>query len=236
MMSRFTIDLHNHSCLSPCGSLEQSPSVMARRAKEMGIDMMALTDHNNTGNLPAFEKCCKTEGIIPVFGLEVTTQEEVHVVCLFSTLNKAMEFGRYIEFLLPDIPNIPELFGDQVIVDADENIEGLVEKNLLSSTEISFETLIEEVLSNDGLAIPAHIDRLAFSVTSQLGFLPDLNYSAVEVVNYPTRHQTYENTIIRSSDAHYPDDIGKRVSYIESERLDFSVLKEALEYHRIMLS
>ncbi len=228
-MSTYTIDLHNHSCLSPCGSLEMSPTVLVQRAHSLGIDILALTDHNNTHNLPTFKQCCRGEGIVPIFGLEVTTQEEIHVVCLFEKLSVAMQFGSYIEFLLPDIPNVPELFGDQVYVDRYETILGVVEKNLTNSADISYETLIEEVLSHDGLAIPAHIDRPAFSVSSQLGFLPDLPYSAVESINISCPIETYDNVIIRSSDAHYPEDIGKRVTYIETDLLNFSGLKSALE-------
>lgn len=232
-MTRFKIDLHNHSCLSPCGSLELSPSALAVAAQSRGIEMLALTDHNTARNLPAFAHCCEAVHIVPVFGLEVTTVEEIHVVCLFETLETALHFGTYIEFLLPDIPNVPEIFGDQVYVDSDELILGCVEKNLLSSAEISFELLIEEVLSRDGLAIPAHIDRPAFSVSSQLGFLPDLPYSAVESVRLPCPIETWGNTVIRSSDAHYPEDVGKRTTLIEADHLDFASLKRALADHLV---
>jgi PHP family Zn ribbon phosphoesterase len=232
-MNRFKADLHNHSCLSPCGSLELSPGVLASRAKELGIDMLALTDHNNTRNLPAFEEVCRSAGIKPLFGTEVTSSEEVHVLCLFDQLDQAMEFGRYIEFLLPDIPNMPDIFGDQVIVDAKENVLDFFENNLLSATSISFEDLVEEVLSRDGLVIPAHIDRMAFSAVSQLGFLPDLPYSAVEVLSYPTRYETYGNTIITDSDAHEVDQIGQRSFTFTAQECSYRGLKEALEHNRV---
>ncbi len=234
-MQAFTIDLHNHSCLSPCGSLNMSPTAFVKRAKSAGIDILALTDHNSTKNLPTFGICCEAEEITPVFGMEVTTQEEIHVLCLFRSLDAAMDFGDYIEFLLPEIPNVPELFGDQVYVDVNETILGIVEKNLLSSTSIPYETLIEEVLSIDGLAVPAHIDRPAFSVTSQLGFLPDLPYSAVETVRTPCPYETYSNTVITSSDAHYLQDVGKRSCRILADIPDFSGLKEAFAHNLIQL-
>lgn len=234
-MQEIIADLHIHSCLSPCGSLEMSPSVIASKAADLGIGLLALTDHNSTRNLPAFARCCEHVGITPVFGLEAATREEIHVVCLFGTLENALQFGRYIEFLLPDIPNVPELFGDQVYVDADENILGEVEKNLISGADITFENLIEEVLSRDGLAIPAHVDRPVFSVSSQLGFLPELQYSAIETVTLPCPLETYGLPIIRSSDAHYPDDIGKRTSRFQAEEASFESLKKALSEHRIIL-
>lgn len=228
-------DIHNHSCLSPCGSLENSPRAMALRAREAGIDLLGLTDHNTARNLPAFEACCHQVGIEPIFGLEVTTEEEIHCLTFFETLEEALSFGSFIEFLLPEIDNDPELFGDQVYVDEEENIEGIIEKSLLSACPIRFEDLIEETLSRNGLAIPAHIDRAAFSVSSQLGFLPDLPYSALEVVSLPVTLQTYGKTLIRDSDAHYLADMAKRTFIFPAERPGFRSLSEALKANSVGL-
>ena len=154
------------------------PSVLAIDALDAGIDILALTDHNSARNLPAFAEACEIVGITGVYGLEVTTIEEVHVLALFEHLQDALEFGELIEFLLPDIHNVPQLFGDQLIVDLTGEVVAELEKSLFGAADISFENIIEEVLARDGLAIPAHIDRPSNSVYSNLGFLPELRYSA----------------------------------------------------------
>ena len=225
---RWRIDLHNHSCLSPCASNLMLPAVLAIEAMDAGIDILALTDHNSTRNLPAFAEACEIAGITGVYGLEVTTVEEVHVLALFEHLSDAMEFGEFIEFLLPDIRNAPQLFGDQLIVDLAGEVVGELEKSLFGAADISFENLIEEVLARDGLVIPAHIDRPSNSVLSNLGFLPELRYSALEAIRIPLMCETWSNPIIQGSDAHMIEHIGRRFCSIESTRPDFQGLKGAL--------
>jgi 3',5'-nucleoside bisphosphate phosphatase len=222
-------DLHNHSCLSPCGSLEMSPAVLVRGAAARGIDILALTDHNSTRNLPAFAVCCRRAGITPVFGLEVNTVEEVHVLCLFRELEQAEHFGSIIESTLPDIANVPDIFGDQVIVDPDEQVLGFVDISLFSSSSISFFDLIPMVLNKGGLVIPAHIDRPGNGAVSQLGFLPDLPYSAVEFLSLPPAEEIYGSTVITGSDAHDPASIGRRSFFITGHKEPtFESLSKAL--------
>jgi 3',5'-nucleoside bisphosphate phosphatase len=230
---RIRTDLHNHSCLSPCAELTMSPARLVREASRCGIEILALTDHNSARNLPAFRTCCLGAGILPVFGLEVNTAEEVHVVCLFEELSQASEFGEYIESLLPPIDNAPHLFGDQVIVDAEENILGFYEPSLFSGADISFFDLIGQVTDAGGLAIPAHIDRNSNGAVSQLGFLPDLRYSAVESIRIPPPCSVRSHTVITGSDAHRPQDVGRRSFFITgAHRVSFSALSEALREKR----
>lgn len=232
---KYKVDLHNHSCLSPCASLEMSPLVLVEHAVKKKIDILALTDHNSTRNLPAFAVCCANNGITPIFGLEVNTFEEVHVVCLFEKLERAVSFGNYIESTLPEISNDPEIFGDQIIVDEYENILGSVDPVLFSSSSISFFELIHRVLDLGGLVIPAHIERFRNGAVSQLGFLPDLPYSAVESLSVPCAYETYNNTVITGSDAHRPASIGSRSFYITDERKpDFFSLTHALQENSIL--
>lgn len=230
---RWRIDLHNHSCLSPCGSNLLLPAVLAIEAMDAGIDILALTDHNSTRNLPAFAEACEIAEIVGIFGLEVTTQEEAHVLALFEHLSDAMEFGAFIEFLLPDIRNDRRLFGDQLIVDLSGEVVGELDISLFGAAQISFENLIEEVLARDGLAIPAHIDRPSNSVLSNLGFLPEVRYSALEAIRIPLRCETWGNPIIQGSDAHIIEHIGRRSCYIECATRDFQGLKEALANHAV---
>lgn len=226
------VDLHNHSCLSPCGSLESSPLRMAQAARNKGIDIFALTDHNAVENLPAFAECCRALDICPVFGLEVSSIEEVHTLCLFGELEEALQFGRGIYQQLISLPNQPEKMGDQVFVDAEENILGELDKHLSSgSVALSLEELTQEVHRLSGLFIPAHIDRPSFSIKSQLGFLPQLSsqhFDAIEVMRSPCALNTAGIAEITGSDAHFLDDIGKRAWQIDLSEASFSALKQGL--------
>ncbi|WP_320127434.1 PHP domain-containing protein [uncultured Sphaerochaeta sp.] len=227
------IDLHNHSCLSPCGSDDLTPALLAVEAMEQGIQILALTDHNSARNLPAFAEACELCEIFPLFGIEVNTIEDVHVLVLFAKLEDAMEFGSFIEFLLPPINNDPHLFGNQHIVNLEGEVTGKVEKLLISTSGISFNDVIEEGLSRDALVIPAHIDRSANSALSNLGFLPDLPYSALEAIRLPVASDTHGKTILTGSDAHYLQHVGRRACYLEMEELSYSGLKQALESGKV---
>ena len=130
MRVKTLVDLHNHSCLSPCASLEQSPSLLCRVARKRGIDVLALTDHNAARNCSAFAEACGREGIAPLFGVEACSVEEVHVLCIFGTVDEALEFGSYLWPHLLDVPYDPEILGDQAVVDADENVVDLPQRYL----------------------------------------------------------------------------------------------------------
>ena len=211
-------DFHIHSCLSPCGSLDMSPSEIARIASVKGLDVIALTDHNSALNSSAFEKCCQKVGIIALFGIEVTTSEEFHSLCLFQTAAQAINFGQDLYEHLRSRSNIPDKFGDQVFVDENENILGKVDKYLTGGAlDYSSDELLKLVHSINGLFIPAHIDRAAFSIRSQLGFLPPDPYDAVEITTYPPILNTGTLPLISNSDAHYPEDIGKKFFYLETD-------------------
>jgi 3',5'-nucleoside bisphosphate phosphatase len=194
-----------------------SPRAIAGRAEELGIDLIALTDHNSALNCPAFAMACRDFGRAALFGMEATTREEVHVLCLFDTVEKALALGERIYALLPDFVNDPLKLGDQVYVDVDDAILGEVTKYLGNAADISMSELEEVVLSMDGLYIPAHIDRPAFSVSSQLGFLPEGRYTAVEVLHYPPEIESQKFTVLTDSDAHYLEDIGRRTFQINAD-------------------
>jgi PHP family Zn ribbon phosphoesterase len=224
-------DFHLHSCLSPCGDLEMSPSLIARTLRERGVTLAALTDHNSALNCPAFAIACAREGIAPLFGMEAQTAEEVHMLCLFSHLDTALMFGEELYAMLPPIMNIPEKMGDQVYVNEDDEILGEVEKYLVVSVEYDVFALATRVHKLGGLVIPAHADRQAFSLTSQLGYIPDGDWDAIEMVSLPNanaaenkmplpegnlRSQTLarrsvpNKPVIQCSDAHYVEHIARR--------------------------
>ncbi len=232
-------DMHIHSCLSPCGSLEMSPSVIVDNAVKAGLNLIALTDHNTSLNCPTLKKICERRNDLKCFfGMEATSIEEVHCLCLFDDLDASMDFSSFIYSCLPDIIHNPDKTGDQVFVDEDENILGEVEKLLLSATSLSTSELLVEVHNRGGLFIPAHIEREAYSMTSQLGFLPVDDYDAIELSKYfykrnnPTELAGILNAEkypqITNSDSHYPDGIGKAYFEIDLDEISILAMKQAL--------
>jgi hypothetical protein len=229
-------DLHNHSCLSPCGSLDLPPRYLAELAAARGVKVLALTDHNSSLNCPAFAKACSRLGIIPVFGMEATTAEEIHCLCLFTSLQASLAFGEYAYSILIPFPNDPEKTGDQVCVDEEDNIEGEVEYFLPNALDLSIEDIGDRAAAYGGIVIPAHVDRAAFSMTSQLGVVTPGPWAAVECVRLPPRVfagpgaagpgagagypgtgyldtgylDTLGYPITTSSDAHYPEHVARR--------------------------
>ena len=208
-------DLHNHSCLSPCGSLELSPRYMLELGKARGLKVMALTDHNSSLNCPAFAKLSPQYGIIPIFGMEAATSEEIHVLCLFASLEASMAFSEYAYSILTPFLNNPERTGDQVYVDEDDNIEGEVEYYLVNPLDLSIDNIGAKVIEYGGIVIPAHVERPAFSMTSQLGVIVKGPWAALECVRIPpvidsSPLDTFGFPLTVSSDAHYPEHIGRR--------------------------
>jgi len=202
-------------------------------AADKGIDMVALTDHNSARNLTAFAEACEIIGIVGVFGIEVTTLEEIHVLALFETLAQGLAFGTWIESLLPPIKNTPRFFGDQYVCDVAGNRIDEIDLFLYGPADVAYDDLIEIIIAQDGLAIPAHIDRPANSVTAHLGFLPRLSYSAVESIVIPPVVETFDYTVIQGSDAHYLEHVGRRRCFVESTQSNFAGLREALLHNTI---
>jgi PHP family Zn ribbon phosphoesterase len=224
-------DLHNHSCLSPCASLEMSPNLIAKTAAGKGIGMLALTDHNCARNCPAFADACKRHNIIPIFGMEVTTREECHVLSLFDDLEAALEMNRWISAAQPRTALDPTYYSDQPVVDTDENIIELLTYFLGQAITHSLETVMHQTHLMGGLFIPSHINRYAFSIESQLGFLPEGDYDAIEVMpgsvdNYKRRYPNLP--VITASDAHCPEQIGTYPFHMELDGNDLDAIKRGL--------
>jgi PHP family Zn ribbon phosphoesterase len=230
-----TADFHNHSCLSPCGSLEMSPTALIAEAVRKGVEILTLSDHNSARNTAAFESLCRQAGLVPLCGLEVTTQEELHCLCLFADSPSALDFGAFVENHLLKIVNKPEKWGDQIVVDAQENVIEEVPFWLGTATDLPLTALSEFCLSAGGLFIPAHIDRPSQSVLSQLGYLPDLPYTALEVRRDAAGLDTRGKTLVTGSDAHYLEDVGTRVCRLELETPDFKGVRRALETGAVTL-
>ncbi len=227
-MMHYRADFHIHSCLSPCASVEMSPSAIVRKAKDVGLNAIALSDHNCTFNLPAFGKICEDHGMECLFGMEVTSSEEAHVLCLFDNLEKAMLLGERVYDSLPPIPNHPDRFGDQPIVDENEEILGFAEKFLINASAFDVGSLLDEVHSLGGLSIPAHIDRQVYGIVAQFGFLPDEPFDAVELTPSGNPTLAGDYPIIRNSDSHLLDTLGSAFTEFDIETLTVGQIRSSL--------
>lgn len=210
-MISLTYDLHLHSCLSPCGDEDMTPGNIAGMAVVNGLDMVALTDHNTCKNCPAFLKIANDYGLLALPGMELTTQEEVHVLCLFAKLANAMDFDAYVEERMIPFPNNEEIFGRQIIRDEQDEICGSLPNLLINATSIGFDDVYDAVTQFHGIMIPAHLDKTTTSLLSNLGFVPDSSrFTCFELKNLANLHQVREDhpylrqcNVISSSDAHY---------------------------------
>jgi hypothetical protein len=188
---------------------------MLEIAAAKGLQVMALTDHNSSLNCPAFGVLCPQFGIIPVFGMEATTSEEIHALCLFTNLEASMAFSEYAYSILTPFLNNPEKTGDQVYVDEEDSIEGEVEYYLVNPLDLSIDQVGIKAAEYGGIVIPAHVDRSAFSMTSQLGVITGGPWAAIECVRLPPSLNgmpldTLGYPLTTSSDAHYPEHIARR--------------------------
>lgn len=208
-------DLHIHSCLSPCGDDDMTPANLVGMAAVKGLDVIALTDHNSCRNCPAALYHGKKYGVTVIPGMELTTSEEIHVICLFPSLEDALSFDSYVYKRLIPVPNREEIFGRQQITDEEDKITGIVENLLINATSISFDNVFSIVSSFNGIAYPAHVDRAFSSLLSCLGTVPPGStfscaefYSLENLRQICTEHPYFKTcTPICCSDAHYLGDI-----------------------------
>ena len=241
-MNRYYYDLHVHSCLSPCGDNDNTPNNLAGMAAVKGLQVLALTDHNTCGNCPAFYAACKKQGIIPIAGMELTTAEDIHMVCLFPTLEEAMVFHETVQEHRVKIPNRPDIFGEQWILDENDQPLGTEGYLLINATDLSLEEAAELVRKSNGLIYPAHIDRESNGIVATLGFFPDSPaFSCVEYKEKEAKADLEERfpllkgkPVVVSSDAHYLWDINEAENFFTVEDEPYSGDKVRKEIFRLL--
>ena len=218
MLACFRCDLHVHTCLSPCGDLDMSPRNVVETAGNMGLDVIAICDHNTAENVAAVRRASiRNQGAPHVLcGLEICTLEEVHVLALFDHPRAAHKMQSLVYLHLPPDLNSPEIFGEQVAANEDDEVESFNQRLLIGAAGLDLEQVVVAVHELGGLAVAAHVDREAYGLLGNLGFFPDdLEIDAVEISRsgrlepmldrYP---DLAAKPIIRCSDAHYVSEIG----------------------------
>lgn len=230
-------DFHIHTVLSPCGDIEMSPLAIINKAKEKSLDIIGITDHNSTLMATILKRVGEREGVYVLCGAEVTTREEVHVLAFVDGQSALSLLQEYLNRYLIKVPNNPEVFGYQLVVNESEEVLYQEENLLIGAIEQSLDQVEQFVHSLGGIFIPAHIDKNSNSVLSQLGFLPpDLNANALEFsarcdVRSFLKNHAYlaHNSFISSSDAHYVEDIGRCCTFLDIENVSFEAIKEAIK-------
>jgi PHP family Zn ribbon phosphoesterase len=215
-LRRLRADLHIHTCLSPCGELAMSPRAIVEAALAARLDLIAITDHNTTENAGAVIGAAGGTGLAVLPGIEMTTAEEVHILGLFDAGADLRPFQAEVFNNLPDLPSKRKFIEDQVLADAEDYVTGFSPRCLFGATELAAREAVDLIHSYGGLAIASHIDREAFSLVSQLGFIPPgLGLEAVEVSPRADPAEAREAfgvagdlAIVRFSDAHKPEEIG----------------------------
>ncbi|MBN2092508.1 PHP domain-containing protein [candidate division KSB1 bacterium] len=226
MLRWFKADLHIHTVLSPCADLLMGPKNIIERAQEIGLHIIAITDHNSSENVEGVIKAAAGTRIQVIPGMELTTREEVHLLCLFHELAHLVNFQTIVTQHTPPGENDPDFFGPQYIVNEKNEIIQEDRRLLILSTDIPIQQAIHLVQAHAGMAIPAHVDRKTYSLINQLGFLPPaLKFPALEISwegkmdhllkQYP---ELSRFPFIRSSDAHETSDMGRGFTYFYLEK------------------
>jgi hypothetical protein len=212
----YLADLHVHTVLSPCAEIEMIPPLIVRRALELGLGIIAVTDHNSSENVAAVIEAAEGTGLTVLPGMEVQSREEVHLVCLFDNVEQAMDWQEDVYEHLPPLKSDPDFFGEQFVVDATGEFVRRNERLLATATSLSVEQVVEGVLEEGGLCIAAHVDRPSYSLLANLGFVPEgVPFAALEITprfgveELLGQHPSLVgHTLIRSGDAHRLSEMG----------------------------
>ena len=232
-LSRYAVDLHIHTCLSPCGDSRMIPPKIIDTAEKQGIDIIGITDHNSAENVGAVIEASKNRGVVILGGMEITTAEEVHILTLFDSYENLMEMQSYVYSHLHGT-NDPDAFGQQWVVDAEGYILDVNPKLLGGATDVPIGTLVNEAKKRGGLVIASHVDRESFGIIGQLGFIPeDFEADAIELSpshkqsRLPAPDPRFPRVFF--SDAHSPEHMGGSRTWVHLCDPTVSELKMALQ-------
>lgn len=212
----YHVDLHIHTVLSACAEVEMIPPLIVEEALYKGLHAIAITDHNATGNVAAVMAAAAGTGLDVLPGMELLTQEEVDVVCVFDTVEQARSWQTQVDGWLLPLDNDAEHFGPQFLVDAAGDFVAEDTRMRKAPARVGIDAAARAVHALGGLVIPAHVERDVYGLLYVLGFWPpDLEADAAEVSHNLRPSQAYTRypslrdiPVITSSDAHFLDWIG----------------------------
>ncbi|HEY9595648.1 MAG TPA: PHP-associated domain-containing protein [Spirochaetia bacterium] len=214
-MTRF--DLHVHSALSACAEMIMSPRQIVLRAREAGLTVLTVADHNASAHVPVARRLGGDSGIVVIPGMEVASREEVHVLVYFSEMEALAEFQDLVDRSLPDEQNSPDIFGYQLLYDDGDDIVGCDERLRQVGTSLGLEEICRTVHSLGGAVVPAHVHRRRYSLLSQLGFVEGAGvFDAVEIARpewvaggFRLGQRIDGFPALAGSDSHFLEDVGR---------------------------
>lgn len=235
-LRKYRAELHVHTVLSPCADIEMIPPLIVSEALDHRLDIVAITDHNASANVPAVQQAAAGSRLTVIPGIELQTAEEVHLLCLFDCWEDLQHFQKKVDQALPERENDPEFFGEQFVVDKTGDFLYREKRLLLNSCRLDYASAVQLAHKFGGLAIPAHIDRRAFGLLANLGFLPaEPKIDAVEISRHTTREAMLAQhpeiagiPMLQGGDVHYlPDFLGANQFTLAAPTL--AEIKMALE-------
>ena len=191
------------------------PPLIIQEAEAKGINLIAVSDHNSIDNIQSVMQAAQGTFVHVLPAIELQTREEIHSLCLFDHLDQIENFFSQIKSAFPIIENNVEYFGEQFVVDATGDFLRREQRLLISSSNLSLKEAWQIVNENNGLLIPAHVNRTAFGLLAILGFVPqDIPLEILEIsrhitsekakLDYPQLSQYF---LIQNGDAHLLEDI-----------------------------
>ena len=206
------------------------PPAIVRAAARAGLQAIGICDHNSAGNVAAVRSAGLREGLTVLGGMEVSSREEIHLLAFFEHFGELLDFDDLVAAHLSG-RNVPLQFGDQIVTDEWGEPVELEERLLAGATELGVADLVEAVHQRQGVVIASHIDKDAFSIIGQLGFIPrDLDLDAVELSPFgqESSYRSCGYPIVRGSDAHFLEEIGRASTEFQVAAATVSELSKAL--------
>lgn len=211
------------------------PPLIVEEAIQQGIQLIAITDHNATANIAAVQRAARETDLLVLPGMELQTHEEVHVLCLFDTVDQAQALQAWVDQKLPGTPNNPDFFGEQFVVDETGDFIRREERLLLNSVEVSLTESWKKVTELGGLFIPAHVNRVSNGLLPTLGLVPtDFPVEVLEISRHLRPEEALKKfpqikgyPLIQDGDVHFLDGfLGS--TYWTVEQASINELRQAI--------
>jgi PHP family Zn ribbon phosphoesterase len=228
------LDLHIHTRFSACYidhirpelGRDTPPAAVLAAAEAAGLDAIAVTDHNGGEVIDELRELARGSRVTIIPGTELSTRGG-HCLALFD-IDTPVDVIRDLLHAI-DLP--PAVWGDGY-----------------KRTERWMDEVFAAIAERGGLALGAHVDRepRGFLMSDEkpsdkLRIYNSPHLGALEITD-PGRRARYENgtdpryrgprPCIQSSDAHAPEEVGRRPTFFRMETISLPALRAALAEYR----